>query len=102
MSVTTATTAMPSKTHDADAVRRILRAISTEGQRLEQSEPGSHEALLEQARALVTELESPLETIYGFMLAEVINLLLREATLMTRGTAQSPLCQSHGSRSQAL
>ena len=62
---------MPSKTYDADAVKQILKDISTAGQRLEQNEPGSQETLLEQAKALVFSLESPLESIYGFLLAEV-------------------------------
>ena len=66
------TTATPGKTDDADTVQQILREISTAGQRLGQNEPGSKETLLEQARALVLALESPLESIYSFMLAEVI------------------------------
>ena len=68
------TTAIPSKTYDADAVKQILKDIATAGQRLEQNEPGSNETLLEQAKALVLLLESPLESIYGFMLAEVIRI----------------------------
>ena len=73
MSKFRASTALPSKTYDEDAVKKTLAAISIEGQRLEHNEQGSSEALLEQARNLVSELESPLESIYAFMLAEVIN-----------------------------
>lgn len=74
MSGTAAATAIPSKTYDADAVKQILKDISTGGQRLEQNEPGSHETLLEQARRLVVALESPVESIYGLLIAEVIEI----------------------------
>lgn len=69
-----AITAIPSKANHASAVPQILEHISAAGQGFEQNKPGSHETLLEQARALVAALESPLETIYGFMLSEVIQI----------------------------
>ena len=73
MSGTAAAMAIPSKTYDANAVKQILDDISTAGQRLEQNEPGSHETLLEQAKALMIALESPVESVYGLLIAEVID-----------------------------
>ncbi|KAL9620723.1 MAG: hypothetical protein Q9160_004736 [Pyrenula sp. 1 TL-2023] len=48
----------------------LVKAITAEEQKLEKNEVGSKEALLEKARSLVAELESPLEVIYGCILAE--------------------------------
>lgn len=47
MSATTAMMALPSKTYDADAVRKTLKAISIEGQKFERNEQSSHDVLLE-------------------------------------------------------
>ena len=77
MSGTAVATAIPSQTYDASAVKQIVNNISTAGQRLEQKEPGSHETLLDQARALVIALESPVESIYGLLIAEVTGTLPR-------------------------
>ena len=74
MSGTAVATAIPSKTYDANAVQQILQDISTAGHRLKQNEPGSHEALLDQARTLVIALESPVESIYSLLIAEVIGI----------------------------
>ena len=71
-----AITALPKSTHDTDVVRQLLNAVSTEGQNLEQCVPGSHEALLGQARALVTALEDPMESIFEFTFGEVIKFYL--------------------------
>ena len=62
---------MANLSHDDDGVRRILQSISDEGRKLEQNEPGSRETLIEQARNLITALESPLENIFHFILGEV-------------------------------
>lgn len=96
MSNPNAATAMPSRIYDVDIVKEIRKAVSTEGQRLEQNEPEPHEALLEKARALVAPLKSSLERIYRFMLTEVTYTSLGECMMMAHLTAQSPLCGSHG------
>ena len=73
-SLTIATTAVLSRIHEDDSVKEILREISLEGERLQYGEVGSRESLLKQARNPVLALESPLESIYAFMLAEVFYL----------------------------
>ena len=62
---------MDSESHNDDSVRHIIQSISDEGRRLEQNEPGSREALMESARSLLRVLESPIENIFNFILAEV-------------------------------
>lgn len=81
MSNSNAATATPSRPYDADTVKQILKAVSIQGQRLEQNEPDSHEALLEQATALVTTLESPLERIFGFTMGEPTRLFAARMAL---------------------
>lgn len=52
-------------------IQKILDDIAREGQKFGRNEVGAQGALLARARDLVTALESPIENIYGYMLAEV-------------------------------
>ena len=80
---------MSSKSHEENDVGQILKASGIEGQRLEHNEPGSREALMEQAQALLIALESPLESVFGFTLAEVSYPVFNLSILTIGLTARS-------------
>lgn len=62
---------MLNQVNSNDQVKALVKAISLEGQTVDSNDPQSCQALLTKARALVSILESPLETIFGFTMGEV-------------------------------
>ena len=72
----------PSLAMNIDDVKLLLQSMASEGEKLANNDPGAHEKLVVHARALVTAVEGPLESMFWMMLAEV-SLFLFEDLAMT-------------------
>lgn len=85
-------------------VQKILDDIAIEGQKLGGNDDNAQRALLARARDLVAALDSPIENIYGYMLAEVrVTTQKRLHRILTSGMkAKSNAGSSDGIRSATL